>query len=151
MVRAAFYYESTAKNAMSGTDSALDLWRESLKPFGIQGLDIIDPEGLNPPVGDAELETYIWPNLEAAVKRWPDLHLVVLDKDYSTVPLRRYEHPSDAMYIVGPDSDRVDIPGLMDVAEGRIDVVQISTPLDAPMWSPVALGIALYDSVVKWP
>ena len=151
MVRAAFYYESTTKNAMSGTHSALDMWRESLKPFGIHGLDIIDPEGLYPPVGDAELETYIWPNLEMAVKRWPDLRLVVLDKDYSTVSLQEYIHPEDALYIVGPDSDRVNISALNAYEADRLDVVQILTPLDAPMWSPVALGIALYDRIIKWP
>jgi len=72
--------------------------------------------------------------------------VVCLHKEESPegTPLETFEHPLDAVYVIGPDYSGYDVP------EGALEVgITTPGPEYLELWSHVVAGIVLYDRTKK--
>jgi len=115
------------------------LWTLTMKAFGVSKLILVDVDQSQPECRDAEIALEIYSTLEEVLAAH-DGPVVLLAQTGET-KLAEFEHPTgDVLYVAGPDYGQLDATA----GTGR-HVVSVETPVNVPLWSHVALAIALYD------
>lgn len=110
-VAVVYHFEPSHISACSGVQGALDLVRETTKAFGCTGLGIIDAWGLNPPIGDAEMDNHVFNSLceaemfyEEYVRIWVEAEKSI-PAECARVWDDDFQHPrGDTAYFFGADS-----------------------------------------------
>jgi len=97
----------------------------------------------------SEINVKWFDNFESALNEYSTLKRVFLISPSDKYPhtfLDNYTHPSDAVYIVSRDFG---INNIVPYVRETDDVVSIKTTTDYTIWTPVLIGIALYDRLLK--
>jgi len=156
-IKIAFYFEDLMKNVSSGIPEAtIFRWRQNAKALGVTHLLMIDittyqiGQYHNNPDGEVIFERY--QNLSQIEKKYPNFKMVILEtpntleaKKIKYQHLPEFKHPKKAIYVVGPDSEPVDL------TQGKRDNKFVVIPSDYrnAIWAETAISIALYDRFVK--
>ena len=126
-----------AKNPHA-TKKLLGRWSLTAKAFGIKNVILVDVEKTQPFIGDAEIDFEVYPNLDAVYRAYPDEKYVYIEKGGK--PLKEFEHPKEALYVLGGDYSGMVIP------KGAT-VVSIDSKIS--LYAEIAAGIVLHDRQVK--
>jgi hypothetical protein len=157
----AFFFEDLMKSVSSGIPEAtIFRWRQNAKALGVFHLAMIDVttyqigQYYNNPDGEIIFERF--KNLEEVEKKYPDHKVVVFETPntldakkikYSYLP--QFKHPKKAIYVVGPDTEPVDL------TQNPLSKKFLVIPADFKnaIWAETAMAIALYDRYLKklWP
>lgn len=115
-----------------------DLWAFPLRDFGIDEWIMTPVSGINKP---RVIEVH---QLSDAIKNNPKLTPVYIDEK-GEIPLTEFEHPKDALYILGKANYS---PW---VSQGKQGIsVRIETPASKGLlWPHQAVSIVLYDRMKK--
>jgi hypothetical protein len=135
------------------TEYLKHIWTETVKPLYATHLYFVDKEGNAPKEVDLELTYKTFPTLLDAINEHPEATLIYLEAERN-IPnwidytyLKDFVHPAeDVIYVFGPDSGGLPLEKL----EKDSKIVTIKTFHDFAIWQIVAIGITLYDRMVKW-
>jgi hypothetical protein len=148
MLGVSFFFESNIKNFASGTELAVEIWRECMIPWGITDLFVVDQDGLRPEYRGKQFGFHVYDTLGDLIdgnKKQTFVFCTVPRVNPDTTPLRDFEHPADAVYLFGPDSSVLDVS----LARKRDSVIGIRTPERFAMWSIGAACAVMYDRFSK--
>lgn len=136
----------------SGYKNWLNLVSYTMRTFNATDLFII---GEFPYVYDPapeELKVHNYQTLEAVLDAYSETQVVVFDNVSEAIPLNAFPHPRDVdvLYLIGSDYGDQDY-GTLDQRYERFQVVKIEVRTKGEMllWTPVVIGIALYDRFRK--
>lgn len=107
------------------------------KAFGVEDLLLVDKDDsctIEPP--------NVFETKEAAFAKVSTACIPVYISENGKLDLKDFIHPTDALYIIGPNYTGYDVPE--DAYSVRIETRGL-----VPLWSHVALGIVLADRVNK--
>ena len=126
--------------ALSGDKAQKKLllrWNHTLKAFGCKRLVMVDVDGLEPFMNDAEMHFQYVSSLEEALALFPDMEPVYVEVEGH--PLQDYEHPDKAVYIFGSDF-------------GDLPQATVGVPTHNALHADITCGVVLYDrSFKQWP
>lgn len=115
----------------------LKYYTHTLKAFGYNRLLMVDVDGTEPIMTDAEIDFTLCSSLEEAMAQLPGFGFVYVENLPAAENLNNFIHPTgDTCYIIGSDYGQL-TPG-----EGSA-VVRI--PTEIPLWSHVAMAVVLSD------
>jgi len=118
----------------------VDLYQYLLEDFGTDEIIMVPISGIdnNRVTERPDLDTVFEENSELTV---------VFVSDKGATPLADFEHPENVLYVTGLTSQSD--PSITHKKEGRVSVV-IETPnQEGGMWGHQALGLILYDRMMK--
>ena len=138
MIKALIYWDH--KSTMDATQLRFlyQYWDYTCRGFGMEPADFsfIDVDGtlplFSPPNG-------VFPNEENALEYYSEFTPVYVHGQGKT-ELPAFDHPQDALYIMGPNYDSLTYPE---------SALSVSIPAWDDLWNHVALGIVLYDRTLK--
>lgn len=151
MVGLVVFYEDNNVNLQSGREIDLTMWRESMKAWGFDTLIVIDVYGLNPIIGDLEINYEVYATLHKAIARHTDIHKVYIECEDSlgnleSTALEDFYHPEDAIYIIGSDAVGMDIDYIQsNLIDDSTHFVYLNTPGACVSWGLPIAGAIMYD------
>lgn len=119
------------------TKKLLGMWTHIAKAFGIRDVYLIDVDGIEPFIGDAQINFRVFPTLEAVQQEFQDILIYV---DEGGIPLKDFVHPTDVLYVFGSNYGGMNVP-----AGAKV----VSLDLDIKPYVESLVGIILYDRRVK--
>jgi len=127
----------------------LNQWKDMIKAFNVDKFIMIPKTGI---MRDTQVDFEEFDKVEDALEKYKNLKRVFVEApidfqkhNIKYVPLRKYKHPKDAIYLFGKSgTDNIYL-----MKEGD-DAVAIETPKTEVLWGVIACGIVLYDRVIKW-
>lgn len=119
--------------SQKANEKILKMYSHTAKAFDVTELIIIDKEEAAPLLGDTEIKTTYYENIDAALKNYNDCEIIYIDPDGANT--YEYDHPKDnVVYIVGSDFSTFNIPD-------SATVVGFNSKF--PVHATVAAGIVL--------
>jgi hypothetical protein len=123
-------------------------WLQNLKAFGVNKLVMIDETtfkvGTYYQHSDEEIEFELATDLNEYLNKLnTDQEIIVLSGENGSVTLKDFVHPKDAIYIVGPDFQAIEIKTTPDFK------LTIQTKTSKLLYAHVALMIVINDRYIK--
>lgn len=137
--------------------SQMNNWCQNIKAFGVNKLVMIDKTefklGQYYKHDDLDLIFERYDSISDYFINYPietnnyvflELKTFINNFDYINYPLSTYNHPENAIYVVGPDFSSIEP---LDESSG--DWVYIDTPNNMALYAHAAIMITLYDRSLK--